>query len=135
MAKTTKPFQAKNIDEYIASFPKDIQEKLLDVRAAIRKAAPKAEEAIKYDMPTFVLNGHLVSFGAWKNHIGFYPAPREVEVFKEELAGYEGAKSTVKFPFDKPLPLALISKMVKFRVQKHLEKAGKKDNKNKSTLS
>ena len=87
---------------------------------------PKAKEAIKYDIPTFTLKGNLVSFAAWKKHIGFYPAPREVEEFKEELASYHGNKSTVKFFFDKPLPLALISRMVKFKVKKQSEHSKKK---------
>jgi len=123
MAKTIKTIQAENIDEYIAGFPKDIQKMLEAVRTAIRKAAPAAEETIKYAIPTFTLNGNLVSFAAWKNHIALYPAPRGIEAFKKELSAYEGAKSTVKFPMDSPLPLALIGKMVKFRVKKNLEKA------------
>ncbi|MEI9808660.1 MAG: DUF1801 domain-containing protein [Bacteroidota bacterium] len=121
MAKSVKTTPAANVDEYIAAFPKNIQKLLKEMRAAIRKAAPGAEEAIKYTIPTFVLNGNLVSFAAYKNHIGFYPAPVGVAAFKKELSPYEGAKATARFPIDKPLPLALIDKMVKFRV-KSLEK-------------
>ena len=99
------------------------------LRAAIRKSAPKAEETIKYAIPTFTLNGNLVSFAAWKNHIAFYPAPVGVEGFKKELAPYAGAKSTAKFPLDKPLPLALISKMVKHRVKQLAERAKSKKKK------
>jgi uncharacterized protein YdhG (YjbR/CyaY superfamily) len=117
---------AANIDEYIAGFPKDIQKRLEEVRATIQKSAPDAEEAIKYAMPTFILNGNLVHFAAFKNHIGFYPAPTGIEAFKKELSIYKSAKGCVQFPLDKPLPLGLISKMVKFRVKKNLEKAKKK---------
>jgi len=118
--------QATNIDEYIAAFPKDIQKLLEQMRSAIRKAAPQAEEAIKYAIPTFTLNGNLVHFAAYKNHIGFYPAPKGIEAFKKELSVYEGGKGTVQFPFGKPLPLALVTKIVKFRVQQNLEKTSRK---------
>jgi uncharacterized protein YdhG (YjbR/CyaY superfamily) len=114
--------EPKNIDEYIAGFPKDIQERLKKVRATIREAAPAAEEAIKYRMPTFVLNGNLVHFAAFKNHIGFYPAPQGIEEFKEELSAYKGAKGSVQFPYDRPIPLDLISRIVKFRAAQNLEK-------------
>ncbi len=127
MAKTTKTIKATSVDEYIAGFPKDIQQMLQAIRATIKKAVPEAAETIKYDIPTFTQNGNLVSFGAWKNHIGFYPAPREVEAFKTALSTYNGTKSTVQFPLNKPLPLALISKMVKYRVEKNLEKAKAKN--------
>jgi uncharacterized protein YdhG (YjbR/CyaY superfamily) len=112
-----------NIDEYIASFPKEVAVMLQQLRATIRKAAPKAEEAIKYSMPVFVQNGNLVYFAAYKNHIGFYPAPRAIEEFKKELSVYKGAKGSVQFPLDKPLPLGLITKIVRFRVKLSLEKA------------
>jgi uncharacterized protein YdhG (YjbR/CyaY superfamily) len=117
---------AKNIDDYIERFPKDIQKMLEEMRTTIQKAAPQAEEAIKYAMPTFVLNGNLVHFAAFKNHIGFYPAPQGIEEFKKELAKYNGSKGAVQFPLDKPLPLALVSKIVKFRVKKNLEQLRKK---------
>jgi uncharacterized protein YdhG (YjbR/CyaY superfamily) len=118
--------QAKNIDEYIAAFPADIRKRLEEMRATIRKAAPEAEEAIAYAIPTFRLKGNLVHFAAFKNHIGFYPAPRAIEAFKKELSGYEGGKGTVQFPLDKPLPLPLITKIVKFRVKDNLERVKKK---------
>ncbi|HEY3402445.1 MAG TPA: DUF1801 domain-containing protein [Ohtaekwangia sp.] len=117
---------AKTIDEYIAGFPKDIQKLLTQMRTTIRKAAPKAEEDIRYAIPTFVLHGNLVHFAAYKNHIGFYPAPRAIEEFKKELSKYEGSKGAIKFPLDKPLPLTLVSKMVKFRVAMNLEKVKSK---------
>ncbi|MBL0740767.1 iron chaperone [Chryseolinea lacunae] len=118
---------AANIDEYIAGFPKPIQKKLEDMRATIKKAAPQAEEAIKYAIPTFVLHGNLVHFAAFKNHIGFYPAPQGLVAFKKELSGYEGAKGSVRFPLDQPLPLALVTKIVKYRVKATLEKMKAKE--------
>jgi uncharacterized protein YdhG (YjbR/CyaY superfamily) len=121
-----KQTAAKNIDEYIADFPTDIREKLQKVRATIRKAAPQAEETIKYQMPTFTLKGNLVHFAAYKNHIGFYPAPAGIESFKKEISAYESGKGTLRFPTDKPIPFGLISKIVKFRVKKNLEKAAAK---------
>lgn len=125
----TKQTAPQNIDEYIAGFPPDIQAKLEKIRAAIRKAAPDAEEAIKYMIPTFTLQGNLVHFAAFKNHIGFYPAPKGIEAFKDELAEYEGGKGTIQFPLDKPIPYALIGKIVKFRVQDNLERAAAKGKK------
>lgn len=121
--------QAETIDEYIASFPKDIQKLLKEMRATIQKAAPKAEEAIKYAMPTFVLNGNLVHFAAFKNHIGFYPAPQGIEEFKKELSKYKGAKGSVQFPLDQPLPLSLVTKIVKFRVAMNMDKVKTKKKK------
>lgn len=115
--------QARNIDEYIAAFPKDIQKILEGIRTTIRKAAPKAEEAIKYAIPAFTLNGNLIFFAAYKNHIGLYPAPRGNDAFKKELSAYEGGKGTVQFPLDKPIPHDLIKRIVKFRVQENLEKS------------
>ena len=116
----------RNIDEYIAGFPPEIQEILEKIRLTIRKAAPKAEEAISYMMPTFKLHGNLVHFAAFKNHVGFYPAPKGIEAFKEELSAFEGGKGTVRFPLDKPIPYTLISKIVKFRVKQNLDKAAVK---------
>lgn len=120
-----------NIDEYIANFPEDVQEKLQELRATIKAAAPEAQEAISYQMPTFKLKGNLVYFAAYQNHIGFYPAPKGIEAFKEELAQYKGGKGTVQFPLDQPLPLELISKIVRFRAAENLEKAAAKSKKRK----
>jgi uncharacterized protein YdhG (YjbR/CyaY superfamily) len=124
-----KSVAAGNIDEYIAGFPAPIQQLLEEMRATIRKAAPAAQEVIKYAIPTFTLNGNLVHFAAFKNHIGFYPAPGGIEAFKKELSAYEGSKGTIRFPFDKPLPLALISKIVKYRVKMNLQKTNEKKKK------
>ena len=109
----------RTIDEYIDSFPKDVQETLQTLRTTIQRAAPKATEAIKYDIPTFVQDGNLVHFGAFKNHIGFYPGPGGIHSFKKELARYGGAKGTVKFPIDEPLPYELIAKITSFRVEEN----------------
>lgn len=125
----TKQTAPKDIDEYIAGFPNDVQEILEKIRMTIRKAAPDAEETIKYQMPTFTLNGNLVHFAAFKKHIGFYPAPRGIETFKDELSVYEGAKASLSFPLDKPIPFGLISKIVKFRVKKNLKRAEAKEEK------
>ena len=119
----------QNTDEYIANFPKDIQEILQELWATIREAAPDAEEVISYQMPTFRLKGNLVHFAAYKNHIGFYPTPSGIENFKKEISVYEGAKGSVKFPIDQPLPLDLISNIVRFRVTENLEKAAAKSKK------
>ncbi|MEJ2750443.1 MAG: DUF1801 domain-containing protein [Anaerolineae bacterium] len=121
----------KNIDDYTANFPEDVQAILQEIRAVIRQAAPDAEEAISYQMPTFKLKGNLVHFAAFKNHIGFYPIPTGIEAFKEELSAYKGGKGSVQFPLDKPMPLDLISKIVKFRVAENLKKAEAKSKKKK----
>ncbi len=113
----------RNIDAYIAGFPNDVQEILEKIRQTIRKAAPDAEETISYLIPTFTLKGkYLVYFAAYKKHIGLYPAPRGSEKFKKELSRYEGGKGTVRFPLDKPIPLALITRIVKFRIKQNLER-------------
>jgi len=119
------------IDKYIAGFPKDVQEIMNKVRATIKENAPAAEETINYGIPTFTLKGNLVHFAAFKNHIGFYPTPSGIEKFKKELSAYERAKGSVKFPLDKPIPYALISKIVKFRVKENLERTEAKGKKKK----
>jgi uncharacterized protein YdhG (YjbR/CyaY superfamily) len=119
----------KNIDEYIAGFPGNVQGILKKVRVTIRRAAPEAEEAIKYRMPTFTLNGNLIHFAAFKNHIGLYPTPSGTKQFKKELSIYEGGKGSIRFPLDKPIPFHLITKIVKFRVGENLERAEAKKKK------
>ena len=111
------------IDEYIATFPKETQKILKDIRATIKAAAPDAEEKISYQMPTFFLKGNLIHFAAYKNHIGIYPTPNGIESFKKELSKYKGAKGSVRLPIDEPMPLKLISRIVKFRVSENLKKA------------
>lgn len=113
----------QTIDAYIVGFPADVQQVLQEIRATIRQAAPDAQEAMKYGVPTFTLKGNLVHFGAYKDHIGFYPTPRGIEAFQDELAAYTLAKGTVRFPLAEPVPLDLISRIVKLRVQQNLEAA------------
>jgi uncharacterized protein YdhG (YjbR/CyaY superfamily) len=112
----------KDIDEYIAGYPEDIQDLLHKIRSTINKAAPEAEEVISYGMPAFKLNGLLVWVAAHSKHIGFYPKASGIAAFKNELSIYKGAKGSVQFPYDKPLPLKLITKIVKFRVAENLQK-------------
>jgi uncharacterized protein YdhG (YjbR/CyaY superfamily) len=119
------------IDEYIATFPGEIQKILQELRATIKAAAPEAEEKISYQMPTFFLKGNLVHFAALKNHIGFYPTPSGIQAFQKELAVYEGSKGAIRFPIGKPLPLELVSRIVKFRVAENLQRAEAKANKKK----
>src|SRR6266850_2403935 len=114
----------KDIDEYIAGFPNDVQKILEKIRMTIRKAAPDAEETISYQIPSFTLKGkYFVYFAAFKKHIGLYPAPRGIEKFKKELSAYAGGKGTLRFPLDKPIPFDLIKRIVKFRVKESLERA------------
>jgi uncharacterized protein YdhG (YjbR/CyaY superfamily) len=110
----------KDIDEYIAGFPSDVQRILKKIRATIRKVVPGAKEKISYQMPAFTLNGNLVYFAAFKKHIGFYPMTTAVKKFRKELAGYAGAKGSVRFPLDKPIPYDLIARIVRFRAKENL---------------
>ncbi len=109
----------KTVDEYLKTFSPEVRSKLENLRQTIRKAAPKAEELISYQMPAYKYQGILVYFGAYKNHIGFYPTAKGIETFKKELSAYEGSRGTVRFPPDKLIPLGLISKIVKFRVKEN----------------
>lgn len=119
MAKTV----FNTIDEYINTFPEDVQEKLGKIRQTILKAEPKAQEVISYQMPTFRLHGILVHFAAFTNHISFFPTPSGITAFEKELADYETSKGTMKFPNDEPIPFELITEIVKFRVKENLEKS------------
>src|SRR5438034_10882303 len=112
----------ESIDEYIKTFPPDVQKTLEKMRRTIRKAAPSAEEAISYQIPTFKLNGNLVHFAAFKKHIGFFPTSTGTAKFKAELAGYKGAKGSVQFPLGQAIPYNLLVKIVKFRVKENLER-------------
>ncbi len=123
MKSDSKP---ANTDEYIDGFPPEIREKLEEIRAIIKKAAPGAKEVISYQMPAFSQNGILVYFAAHKNHIGFYPTSSGIENFKKEFSGFKSSKGAVQFPIDKTLPADLITRMVKFRLNENLSKiAGK----------
>jgi len=112
-----------SIDAYIADFPIAIQEILIKLRMVIKEAAPEAEEAIKYRMPTFIFYGNLVHFAAYKHHIGFYPTPSGIEAFEKELSDYKRSKGAIQFPVEKPLPFDLISKIVRFRVAENMKQA------------
>ncbi|RYZ98637.1 MAG: hypothetical protein EOP47_18880 [Sphingobacteriaceae bacterium] len=114
---------AKDIDEYISGFPKDVQERLQLVRDTIKKAAPDAKEAIKYAIPTFTLTGNLLSFAGYKNHIGLYPIPAGDEAFEKEIEIYKASKSTLRFLHTEAIPVALITKVAQLRVKQFAEKA------------
>lgn len=118
-AATTIP---ANIDDYIATFPQEVQVTLEILRQTIRKAAPDATEKISYQMPTFYLNGNLVHFAAFKKHIGFYPAPSGISEFQDELVKYKTSKGAIQFPIDTALPHTLVKKIVQFRVKENLAK-------------
>ena len=124
--KITPGTKFKDTDEYISVFPEATQKILQQLRNTIKKAAPKAEEVISYNMPAFKQNTVLVYFAGYDNHIGFYPAPSALDAFKKEIAVYKNSKGAVQFPLDAPLPLALVTKMVKFRVAQTQEKKTKK---------
>lgn len=111
------------IDEYISTFPEEVQIKLQEFRKTVNKAAPEAEEKIGYGIPTLFLKGNLVHFGGFKNHIGFYPGPGGITEFKDHLSDYDLSKGTIKFPHNKPLPIELITKITQFRAAENLKKA------------
>ena len=114
------------IDEYILQFPPEVQEILEKLREVVKEAAPEAEEKISYQMPAFYLHGNLVHFAAHKNHIGFYPTPNGIDAFKNNLSEYKGAKGSVQFPLERPIPYELISEIVKFRVAENQKTANGK---------
>lgn len=120
MATPRKQFE--NMDEYIATFPKNVQDILEKLRRVIKESAPNAKEAISYGIPTFKLNGNLAHFAAFNKHIGFYPTPSAIEAFKQELAPYKQAKGSVQFPIDKPMPFDIVRKIVEYRVKENLDK-------------
>ncbi|MGJ4789436.1 hypothetical protein EHQ52_15685 [Leptospira koniambonensis] len=127
MDKTKSTF--KSIDEYIKTFPKEVQSILQELRKVIQEEAPEASEKISYQIPTFYLNGNLVHFAAYKNHIGFYPGASGIAKFKKEIDKYKNAKGSVQFPIDRPLPFSLVRKIVKFRVGEYKKKVPKKTKK------
>ena len=121
--------KANNVDDYIFTFPKEIQEKLGQLRAAIKKAAPAAVESLSYGMPYYSQQGRLLYFAAFKNHIGFYPLTSAISEFKNDIAKYKHAKGSVQFPLDEKIPVGLVSRIVKFRVKENEEKAKLKSKK------
>ncbi len=128
--RTKQATVPKTIDEYIADRPKDVRKILEKLRVTIQRAAPRATEKISYGIPAFSLNGELVHFAAFKKHIGLYPRTSAIRKFKKELSAYETAAGTVRFPLDKPIPFALVTQIVKFRVGENLERAQAKPKKN-----
>lgn len=123
MATTKKRIPAKTVDEYLATFPPETKILLKKIRATIKVAAPQAEEMISYGIAGYKYHGILIYFAGFTNHVSMYPAPRGTEIFKKELSRYKGGKGTVQFPLDKPLPLKLITRIVKFRATINVEKA------------
>ena len=128
----TQPAGIQTIDEYIAKFPPEIQVILEEMRATIHAAAPDARECLSYSMAAFAQEGNLVYFAANKHHIGLYPTSSAIKAFQQELAAFEGSKGTVRFPFDKPLPRDLITRIVQFRVTENLARAAAKARKRKT---
>jgi uncharacterized protein YdhG (YjbR/CyaY superfamily) len=123
----SKKVTFNSIDEYIASFPADVQKILEELRSTIKAAAPEAGEKISYGIPTFTLNDkYLIYFAGWKNHISIYPIPTGSEAFNKEVSQYVAGKGTLKFLLDKPLPLKLITKIVKLKVAENLKGTDKK---------
>ncbi|HLG35727.1 MAG TPA: DUF1801 domain-containing protein [Bacteroidia bacterium] len=116
----------KTVDEYLDTFPKDARELLLQMRIAIRQAAPQAEEVISYNMPAYKFHGVLVYFAGYKKHIGFYPSTSPIRIFKNELAKYKTSKGTIQFPIEDGIPVTLVKKIVKFRIQENLERQKQK---------
>ena len=123
MISTRKKF--KTIDEYIKSFPEDVRKILENIRLTIQQAAPEVTQTISYQIPTFKLHGNLVHFAAFKNHIGFYPTPKAIEVFNRELSAYEVSKGTIRFPLGEEIQYDLIEKITLFRVNENLKKIQK----------
>jgi uncharacterized protein YdhG (YjbR/CyaY superfamily) len=122
MLKSKFKSDPKTIDEYINSFDEEIRNLLQTIRKIIKEEAAEADESIKYRMPTFTLNGNLVHFAAFKDHIGFYPTPSPIRAFREELSKYQTSKGAIRFPIDQPLPIPLIRKIVRYRVKENTEK-------------
>lgn len=111
-----------SIDEYMATFPAETQKAMKEIRSTIKAIVPEAEEHISYNMPAFKVNGeYFANFAAWKNHIGMYPIPEGNVAFQEEVLNYKSAKSSLRFPLDKPMPLKFIAKVVKFRIAENLK--------------
>lgn len=127
MAMTDKLPVARTVDEYISRYPAEVQPVLEKIRKTIRKAAPKADEVISYQIPGYMYKGMLIFFAAFKNHISVYPAPRGSAAFKKELSAYRGGKGTVQFPIDEPIPFDLISRMTKFRMKDNEQRAAAKE--------
>jgi len=129
MENTTRKTKFKSIDEYVATFPKNVQDILEELRKVIRESAPEAEETISYGIPTFKLNGNLVHFAAYNKHIGLYPGTSAIIAFKKELSSYKQAKGSVRFPIDESIPFDLVKRIVKFRTKENQARIIKKSEK------
>jgi len=125
------PTKFQTVDEYISTFPPATKKALKDIRSTIKKAAPGAEEAISYNIPAFRLDGMLVWYAGYKEHIGLYPRPNVIQVFKKELTNYKLSKGTIQFPLDRPLPVELITRIVKYRMAENQAEAAAKTKKSK----
>lgn len=123
MATATKRIAAKTVDDYIKAFPTDVQARLQKIRKTIKATAPKADELISYGIAGYKYKGMLIYFAGFKNHVSVYPAPRTVEPFKKELAGYGGGKGTVQFPNDEPIPFDLVKRIVQYRLKENEERS------------
>jgi uncharacterized protein YdhG (YjbR/CyaY superfamily) len=123
---TRPPAAPRNIDDYIALFPPEVQAILKKIRSTVRQAAPEAQETISYRMPAFMLNGIVVYFAAFKNHIGLYPPVRGEANLEKSIAPYAGEKGNLKFPLDQPIPYDLIQRIVKFKVKQNLSKLARR---------
>ncbi|MBS1604478.1 MAG: DUF1801 domain-containing protein [Bacteroidetes bacterium] len=122
------PAKFQSVDQYISTFPPATRKALKDIRSAIKKAAPGAEEAISYNIPAFKLDGMLVWYAGYKEHIGLYPRPNVIQLFKKELTGYKLSKGTIQFPLDQPLPIDLITRIVKYRIAENQAAAATRSN-------
>jgi uncharacterized protein YdhG (YjbR/CyaY superfamily) len=129
------PQTSSLVDAYIAGFPAEVQQKLNQMRAAVRAAAPDAVEKFSYRMPSYSLAGNLVHFAAFRNHVGFYPGGAGIEAFQQELRGYRTGKGSVQFPLDQPLPIELVSRIVQYRAAQNREKAARKHKRKRSKLN
>jgi uncharacterized protein YdhG (YjbR/CyaY superfamily) len=121
----------KTVDEYLAALPDDARTTLERVRKAIKAAAPKAAEAISYQMPMYKQHGMVIGFAAFKNHCSIFPGPGPIARYKNELEGYETSKGTVRFPTNKPLPVTLLKKIVKLKLEENAEKLRSRESKSK----
>ena len=121
--KASSNTKFKTVDEYLSALPANTKSILKELRKTIKQAAPQAVELISYNMPAFKMNGMLVYYAGYKNHIGFYPVSSAIRTFQKDLSDYKTSKGTIQFPLDRQIPFDLITKIVKFRVQENLEKA------------
>lgn len=126
MKKLNDAQETASVSAYIRKFPKEVAEKLESLRQVLKKTAPQAEEIISYQMPAYKFHGILVYFAGYRNHIGFYPGAKAIEVFSQDLLSFKTSKGTIQFPLDQPLPLTLVKKITRYRISENLEKLRQK---------